>query len=184
MRISGGIWKGRRIVASRRSALRPTTDRLKEALFSFLGERVAGATVADLCCGAGGLGLEALSRGAIFVHFVDISPIALQLVRDNLTRCQADPGCYRLQRIDARRWLARADRLERERPLIVLADPPNGETLAHELLDGLARLPGKVSLAVAAVEHEAATDLEPPETGRFSWQRRRYGASALFILEA
>ena len=89
MRVCGGRWKGRQLRSLRGTVLRPSTERVKEAIFSILGSRVVGATVADLCCGAGGLGIEALSRGAGFVYFIDLAPAALRLVRANLARCGA-----------------------------------------------------------------------------------------------
>ena len=64
MRVIAGRYARRRLVAPTGRETRPTTDRVKEALFSIIGTRIGDAPVADLCCGSGGLGLEALSRGA------------------------------------------------------------------------------------------------------------------------
>ncbi|MGE4169192.1 MAG: RsmD family RNA methyltransferase [Candidatus Margulisiibacteriota bacterium] len=72
MRIIAGEFKGRRLQSPKDRAFRPTQDKVKEALFSILGDRIKGQVFMDLCCGTGGIGLEALSRGGGFVYFVDV----------------------------------------------------------------------------------------------------------------
>src|ERR687886_2242896 len=84
MRVVAGTWGGRRLQAPRGDATRPTSDRVREALFSVLGDRVAGARVLDLFAGSGALGIEALSRGAAGATFVESAPAAIRAVRDNL----------------------------------------------------------------------------------------------------
>ena len=180
MRITGGQWRGRRLDAVRGSAVRPTTDRVREALFSILGPSLDGADVADLCCGSGALGIEALSRGAARADFVDLAPGSLAAARANLERCGADPGRWRLHRGDASRWLRR--RLEmRGDPLIVLADPPYGGSAAEDLASVLADAdPRRVVLAV--LEHPTA--VTPPLAVSAEWDldTRTYGNSALTIM--
>ncbi len=88
MRIISGLARGRKLATPGQSkAIRPTTDRAREALFSILGNRVAAARILDLFAGTGALGLEALSRGAKLVVFVDYHHAALQLIRKNCTNC-------------------------------------------------------------------------------------------------
>jgi 16S rRNA (guanine(966)-N(2))-methyltransferase RsmD len=83
LRIVGGSAGGRRLVAPKGGA-RPTTDRVKEALFNVLGGRVVGAAVLDLYAGSGALGIEALSRGAARAVFVDDDAAAVDAIRENL----------------------------------------------------------------------------------------------------
>jgi 16S rRNA (guanine(966)-N(2))-methyltransferase RsmD len=83
LRIIAGSLGGRRLVAPRGLATRPTSDRVREALFSALGE-ISGARVLDLFAGTGALGLEALSRGAARATFVDNARPALQALRENI----------------------------------------------------------------------------------------------------
>ena len=71
MRVIAGVHRGRRLLGPRGQAIRPTSDRVKEALFSILGERTTGARVLDLYAGTGSIGIEALSRGAAHVTFVE-----------------------------------------------------------------------------------------------------------------
>ena len=87
MRIIAGELKGRRLRAPTWTGMRPTSGRLRETLFALLGARVAGANVVDGCAGTGAVGLEALSRGAAAVTFVESDRRAAALIRANLARC-------------------------------------------------------------------------------------------------
>lgn len=84
MRVIAGIARGRRLKAPAGRRVRPTADRVKEALFNVLGDRVKGSSVLDLYAGAGGLGIEAISRGAAKVVMVESSPAALGAITANL----------------------------------------------------------------------------------------------------
>lgn len=87
MRVIAGLHRGRRLLGPRGQAIRPTSDRVKEALFSILGERTTGARVLDLYAGTGSIGIEALSRGAAHATFVEADRQALRLVNSNLEQC-------------------------------------------------------------------------------------------------
>lgn len=84
MRVIGGQYRSRLLVAPPGSGTRPTSDRLRETLFNVLATRVADARVADLYAGSGAVGIEALSRGAAWSHFVERAPAALQALRKNI----------------------------------------------------------------------------------------------------
>jgi 16S rRNA (guanine966-N2)-methyltransferase len=84
MRVTGGIGKGRRLKVPPGSRVRPTSDKVKQALFNILGEKVKGASFLDLYAGTGGVGIEALSRGAEKVVFIDDSRDSLQAVKKNV----------------------------------------------------------------------------------------------------
>src|SRR5688500_4489897 len=84
MRVIAGRCGRRRLRSSPARALRPTADRVKEALFNILGDGLVGAEVVDLYAGTGGLGIEALSRGAERVTWVERDPVLAGLIRDNL----------------------------------------------------------------------------------------------------
>jgi 16S rRNA (guanine966-N2)-methyltransferase len=165
-------------------SLRPTTDRVKEAIFSILGSRIKDVEVADLCCGSGGLGIEALSRGAAFASFIDTSPRALSFVRGNLKRCEVPTARFRICCIDAMRWLQAWGEEKRQEPLIVLADPPYGADLTLRLWAEMVRLPARAPLVAAVLECPHECDLKPPAGGDLQLRWKRYGRSALAILEA
>jgi 16S rRNA (guanine966-N2)-methyltransferase len=86
LRVIGGSLGGRRLRGPPRSGVRPTTDRVREALFEILGDSIEGARVLDLFSGTGALGIEALSRGAVYCDFLESDPKACEVIRENLTR--------------------------------------------------------------------------------------------------
>ena len=83
MRIIGGRHRGRKLADFKGNDIRPTADRVKESLFNILSVRVVGASVLDLFCGSGNLGLESLSRGAAKAHFNDLSKDSLTVLKKN-----------------------------------------------------------------------------------------------------
>jgi 16S rRNA (guanine966-N2)-methyltransferase len=92
LRIIGGTWRGRKLRFPDRPDLRPTPDRVRETLFNWLGPRTAGARCLDLFAGSGALGLEALSRGAAHVSFIERDPVAARELRARLAEWQASGG--------------------------------------------------------------------------------------------
>ena len=121
MRVIAGRHKGRRLQPPRWEGLRPTSDRLRETLFNVLAPRVAGAHVLDACAGTGAVGIEALSRGAAHVTFVDRDVRAVRLIARNLQGCGVADG-YTIERGELRAVLDRpggAGRFD-----IVFLDPP------------------------------------------------------------
>jgi 16S rRNA (guanine966-N2)-methyltransferase len=116
VRVVAGEFKGRRLRAPRGKRTRPTADRVREALFSMLGD-VSGARVLDLYAGSGALGIEALSRGAASALFVERDPHAAAAIEDNLRSLGLDQA---VRRQDVLRFLAR-----REGTFdLVFCDPP------------------------------------------------------------
>ena len=88
MRVIAGTFKGRRLAVPKGNRLvRPTADRVKESVFSILRERVVGANFLDLCAGTGSMGIEALSRGAKHVTFLDQNPRCIAMIERNLDTC-------------------------------------------------------------------------------------------------
>ena len=122
MRIIAGTLKGRRLASPTWEGLRPTSDRLRETLFNILAGRVEGARVLDVYAGTGAIGIEALSRGAAHVTFVEADGRAQSLILDNIARCGVTDG-YAMLRNDALRALE-ALREEGRRFDFVLLDPP------------------------------------------------------------
>jgi len=159
MRIVAGKWRGRPLKAPPGEATRPTADRVREALFSMLTSRLGdwdGLRIADLYAGTGALGLEALSRGAAHVTFVENERIALGVLKANVDAFGADREATILAMpVQA---IGRAPA-----PFdVVVMDPPYGEALA---LPALQRLQGQDWLAAHAlvsVETGKAERLEPP----------------------
>jgi 16S rRNA (guanine966-N2)-methyltransferase len=140
VRVVAGAFKGRRLQAPRRAGTRPTADRVREALFSMLGD-VAGARVLDLYAGSGALGIEALSRGARSAVFVESDRDAVAAIRRNLDVTGAQHATVRRQ--DALRFLASPGGSFD----LVFVDPP---------YDSALRLAGPLSAGLPAVLTEGA----------------------------
>ena len=92
MRIVAGTLRSRQLKSLKGLALRPTSDRLRETLFNILGARVAGSRFLDLFAGSGAIGIEALSRGAVSVVFVENHSAAVRLIRANLATLRIESG--------------------------------------------------------------------------------------------
>ena len=92
MRVIAGSLKGRRLKAPTWDGLRPTSDKLRETLFNILAPRIAGARVLDGYAGTGALGIEAISRGAAMVTFVESDRRAQALIAENLAHCGVESG--------------------------------------------------------------------------------------------
>lgn len=120
MRIIAGRFKGRVLQAPTWDGLRPSSDRLRETLFNVLAPEVGGARVLDICAGTGAVGLEAISRGAAWVTFVEHDRRAVALIDANLRKCGVIDG-YTIERRDALTRTAAGH----DRPFdLVFLDPP------------------------------------------------------------
>lgn len=178
MRIIAGSLKGRRLLAPRDHAIRPTGARAREALFDILEHGdppVRGARFLDLFCGTGAIGLEACSRGAAEVLLVEHDRAALALAQANLARLGA-PANVRLLARDASR-LGRAPH-----PFdLIFLDPPYRSGLAGPTLEALLRGGWLASDARVIVELGAKEDLDPP-AGYTLERERRYGSAKFLFL--
>jgi len=174
VRVVAGTHGGRRLVAPPGHATRPTSDRVREALFSVLGPSVQGARVLDLYAGSGALGIEALSRGAASAVFVDRAPQAIQAVRANLAALGIEAD---VRRTEARTWLrtasARADAYD-----LVFLDPPyrRAGELGRELSERLTAVLAPGARVVTESDRRDPLELELPLL-----DERRYGDTVIRI---
>ena len=173
MRIVAGSAKGRTLRAPKGTRTRPTSDRVREAIFNALWslDAIDGAAVADLFAGSGALGIEALSRGADSVVFVDDDADAVETIRANLGATGFAERATVVRR-DAVRW-AVADPAAARHFDLVLADPP----YAFEGWDDLLG-----ALDADVVVCESGKDLEPP-AGWDVVRRKRYGTTVVTVLK-
>lgn len=182
MRIVAGAWRGRRLAGPSDDSIRPTSDRLREAIFNVLAhghdDAVAGARVIDLFAGTGALGLEALSRGAAQALFVDSGTPARALIRANIESLGAG-GLARLFRRDATKLGPTQDAPY----TLAFLDPPYGRGLAQPALASLREGGWLAPGALCVVEEEAAAEIGPVE-GFARLERRDYGDTQIVFLRA
>ena len=150
MRIIAGDFKGRRLFAPKDSRIRPTTDKVKESIFSMVAPYLEDAVVIDLFSGTGNLGLEALSRGAARCYFGDKSRESLELTRQNIAHCGAQDRSvpilgeyeYALRKI-------------REQADLIFLDPPYKEGLMEDCIQMISELSLLSADGVIVAEHGA-----------------------------
>ena len=174
MRVVAGRFGGRSLVAPRGGSTRPTADRVREALFSILGQGVVQARVLDLFAGSGALGIEALSRGASEVDFVDSSTAAAAAIRRNLDAVGVEAV---VRRQDALSFLEWARRDARQYDLVFL-DPPyrRASALGRELSAALAPVLAPDARVVAESDRRAPLELDLELL-----DERRYGDTLIRI---
>lgn len=132
MRVISGKYRGLNLAEFRGSDIRPTADRVKESLFNILSYKIMGATVLDLFCGSGSLGIECLSRGAKFVHFNDISPASIAVLNKNLCRLRGEK--YAVTTGD---WLPCVRGLK-QKFVLAFIDPPYADDCGIRAIEELA----------------------------------------------
>ena len=182
MRVIAGAMKGRRLVAPRGRATRPTADQVRIALMDTLTPWLPGARMLDLFAGAGSVGLEALSRGAAQVTFVERDARAFAALEQNVKTLGLDAVARRL-RLDVDRALARLA-AEGARFEIVFLDPPYEPDLVTATLERLGE--GAVVAAGALVIAQHFTKRPPPESvgALAAFRARRFGETTLTFFRA
>jgi 16S rRNA (guanine966-N2)-methyltransferase len=181
VRIVGGRLRGRALAAPKTQAIRPTADRLREALFNILmhayGDPVSGARVIDLFAGTGALGFEALSRGAKFAQFVDDGAEARALLRQNVEALGV-AAVTKIFRRDATK-LGPAHPVE---PFsLVFLDPPYGKGLAEKALVSAHEGGWLTDDALIVVEEAAEASFKAPENFE-DLERRKYDDTEFAVL--
>nr|WP_091513701.1 16S rRNA (guanine(966)-N(2))-methyltransferase RsmD [Microbulbifer yueqingensis] len=177
LRIIGGEWRGRKLQFAPVEGLRPTGDRLRETLFNWLQFRLPGARCLDLFAGSGALGLEALSRGAAAVDFVELNRRAADTLRTQLELLGTDRG--RVHHESALQFLAREPGTHGAPYDVVFLDPPFAADLWQE---SLAALGGHLAKGARVyVETPRDTPINLPE-GWLTEKEKRAGQVCMRLL--
>jgi 16S rRNA (guanine966-N2)-methyltransferase len=179
MRVLGGALRGRQLAGPRGAGTRPTAGRVKAALFNILSDRIPGARVLDLYAGTGLIGIEALSRGAGYVTFVESNPASYRVVKSNLRRC-GYAHLAEVRAMTASRFLKHAPRESYD---IAFVDPPY-HTIAESPV--LPLLGGGAIIAVngvVVIEHFHKVQL-PDRVGRLVFVKSyRHGDTILSVYQ-
>ena len=177
MRVITGSAKGRRLKTLEGYEVRPTSDMVKEAVFSIIRFDLEGASVLDLFCGSGQLGIEALSGGAKSCRFVDRSKASLEVTRENVVHCGLE-GAATMSLSDGVDFIRNA-RLAFD---IIFLDPPYGKGLIEKVLPFAGEKIADGGIAVC--EHEKGLVL-PEEFGKLKRTKvYRYGKTELTVFRA
>jgi 16S rRNA (guanine966-N2)-methyltransferase len=177
MRIIGGAVKGRRLVGLKGLSIRPTSDKVREALFDILGDKITGSNFLDLYAGSGGVGLEALSRGADFAAFVEQNPAAIRIIKANVSRC----GFERQTKIisaSVRNALLKLS-VSKVKFDIIFLDPPYESGLFPETLEQLADRQLLLPHSIIIAEH-LSRSAHPVQFGDLMrYREKKYGQTGL-----
>ena len=179
MRIIGGKHKGRKLFTPEGKGVRPTSAKMRESMFNILMSMnsIEDATVLDLCCGTGSLGIEALSRGCLKVTFIDGSAPHLKLAWANITHVKETDNSTLIR--------TRAEDLPKAKEQfdLVFIDPPYSKKIADKALISLIERNWLSDNAIFVIEQDRREDLIFSEEHYKETLKRTYGNSKLTLLE-
>lgn len=176
MRIITGEYKGRRLYAPDNDDIRPTSDKVKEALFSMIAFDLEEAVCVDLFAGTGNLGLEALSRGAGKCYFCDNSKEALNIIRKNIAYCGAEHRSAVLPG-DFRKGIGRI----KEKADFIFADPPYDSGLYDKIFETVEETGLLKDDGLIIAEHWHTMEMADKICGFVKVKERKYGHIILSI---
>lgn len=176
MRVIAGEYKGRRLKTPKDYSVRPTTDKVKEALFSILTEKMWGSKVLDLFSGTGNLGIEALSRGAELCVFCDTSRESIRLINSNISHCGAEHGAKVICGDYRKVMMNLNDRFD-----IILLDPPYDKGYIEECFKNIDECELLEKDGVIVAEHRKEEQLPEKFFGFEKIKERKYGIIILSI---
>jgi 16S rRNA (guanine966-N2)-methyltransferase len=181
IRIIGGKYRGRKLKVPVGNYVRPTSDRVREALFNLLSSLLSWneLTVLDLYAGSGALGLESLSRGAKHAIFIEASRRNLKILQQNVELMSPEQGRFELVQDRAVRWISRF--ADPEKPCLAFLDPPFSGKEYDLMLEKLASLPAIRTGSMIVVESPYSREIKFPDIMELV-KHRRYGSVALDIL--
>jgi 16S rRNA (guanine966-N2)-methyltransferase len=182
MRITGGRLRGRRLASIGGASIRPTSDKVREAVFSMVGQDLTGWVVLDLFAGTGSLGIEAISRGASSAVFVENARDALRVLRRNLDLCSVlESGAAVVLEWDIRAGIPWRHRVMKGPFDLVFLDPPYREPVRFGVLKDLAASP-HLSGGARIVAESSKKETMPEEIGRLKmYDTRTYGDTRIAL---
>jgi len=180
MRIISGAFRGKKLVSLKGLATRPTTDRVRESIFNIIAPHIINTSVLDLFAGTGALGLEAISRRAASVFFIDSSAAAVQTIQKNITACRAENRAWVL------RWdiSKNLNCLHSDTPAydLVFMDPPYNKNYIVPTLKNLVKQNVLKDGSTIIIEHSDAEPVPQNLPGIQLADQRTYGKTLVSFL--
>lgn len=176
MRIISGRFRGRVLSSFQADHIRPTTDRVKETIFNKWMHYTDGARVLDLFSGTGNLGIEALSRGAIHVDFVEMNTKSIAILKKNVELLKLDSNEYKVHKQDVLQYLKR---YQGEPFSLILIDPPFTEKMAHEVMVALDQSACFDENTLIAIESQKKERMDDAYTTLYRYHFNDYGDKLL-----
>ena len=178
MRIIAGELKGRRLMTPSDNRVRPTTDKVKEAVFSMVAGYLPGSVVVDLFAGTGNLGLEAISRGAARAYFVDKDRTSISMVRENVKHCKVEDRSVILWSDFKSVFKKINDKVD-----VIFLDPPYSAGYMEECFSIIAESEILEEDGRIVAEHSSAETLPEEMSGMVLIKSKRYGKISVSIYE-
>ena len=175
MRVVGGTFKGRRLQTCRVKSLRPTSEKIREAIFNIIAPWLAGGSVLDLYAGTGGLGIEALSRGMDRAVFVEHNSAIVSVLKKNISSCHCEEQSEVIG-LPVSKGL-KILKFRKEKFALIFLDPPYNEQLAGETIYEIYESQLLNEDGLITVEHSSREVLEKGYGGIKMENQRKYGQS-------
>ena len=178
MRIISGELKGRRLKAPLDYSVRPTSDKVKEAVFSMIAPYIPESVVVDMFAGTGSLGLEAISRGALRAYFIDRDRSSIALVRENVKTCRVEERAIIL----AYDYTAALSRIS-EKADIIFLDPPYDAGIMNSCFEHIRAMGILNEEGIIAAEHSSDDVLPDVLAGFIKIKEKKYGKTGVTVYE-
>jgi 16S rRNA (guanine(966)-N(2))-methyltransferase RsmD len=178
MRIVSGKYKGKKIIAGNSLAIRPVTTKIKESIFNILGEYVLEKNIIDLFSGSGSFGLEALSRGAKTITFVEKERNSIRILEKNLTFLHIPPEDYTIIQADVLKFCKKKE----HNAELILMDPPFNFLYLQDLIEMIIKNRVLASRGVLVVHHEISNPIQTDNTMYRLFKQRRFGRNLVSII--
>jgi 16S rRNA (guanine966-N2)-methyltransferase len=179
MRIIAGKYKGHNLVSFKAEHIRPTTDRVKETIFNIFQFHIQDAVVLDLFSGTGNLGIEAISRGAQHVTFVDLNKKSLMILKQNLQKLKVTEP-HQIHQADVLKYLKNYQGPAAD---IVLIDPPFTEKMGHDVMEALSASACFAEHTLISIESSSKERMEDRYGNLIRTTRKEYGDKILSIFQ-
>ena len=178
MRIIAGELKGRRLVTPADNRVRPTTDKVKEAVFSMISAYLPDSVVVDLFAGTGNLGLEAISRGAKRAYFIDRDRASIAMVRENVKYCKVEDRSVII-------WSDYVAGLKKinDKVDVIFLDPPYVAGFIDKCLEAVAESDILLEDGIIVAEHSAKDEVTETAGGFVKVKSKRYGSINITVYE-